>query len=339
MAITDFKNKPLPAYAALISVMLVAVMTVTPAANAAQSWMFGATPQVLLEQYGDSQQRDALLGYGILLSADYLDKSGVKFGYNSQTVNGKAGFPDIEETTFFVSGHYLHFTDSLGGKLGLRLDGYSVDDQTKASTSSSTGMGKNQTTTTSSVSLTDKARVLYTQVDLTNFADTMYGDIGYALSHYDYENSDPTDSSALQDNNVSQVTATAGFALNNRYDWLQTRGYFIRLDHGDNTAGVTQTNAVELKWLHWFKPASFLHVHSSIVKLVAGKRLFAVDPDAQTAYSISDLQTGSVAAGLDWTVGEQGTFLLLVGYDRYENQAIADQYDARYVFSSLAFRW
>jgi hypothetical protein len=303
------------------------------AVNAADSWTFGVTPQLLLGRYSDSQQRDSLTGYGVLLNADYLDKSGIYFGYSSQTVNGNSGFPDIQETSLYLSGRYTHYSDSFGGKLGVRMDGYNIDDQTDSSTTSG-GTGKSMGKTqpgSSFFSLNDKTRVFYAQLDFMNFANTFYADLGYARSHYDYE--------TLQDNNVAQFTATAGFALNNRYDWLQSRGYFIRLEHGDNTAGVTQSNALELKWLHWFKPGFFLRTHSSIVKLVLGKRLFPVDPDAQTTYSIADLQTGSVAAGMDWKLWEQGTFLLLVGYDRYENPAIEDKYQSRYLFSSFSFKW
>jgi len=323
-----------------IPITCIAISTITSdPVIAADSWTFGASPQLLVGQFNDSQQRDALSGYGVLLSADYLDKSGIKFGYNSQTVYGTAGFPDIEETSLYASGHYLHYSDFLGGKMGLRLDGYSIDDQSRfPATGGGTGMGK-KPPRASSGTLTDTIKSLYGQLNYINFAGTFYADLGYARSTYDYENNVQTTLMSFRDNTVSQFTATAGFALNNRYDWLQSRAYFIRLEHGDNTAGVTQSNALELKWLHWFKPNSFLHTHSSIVKLVLGKRAFPVDPDAQTAYSIADLQTGSVAAGLNWVVSDQGKFLLLAGYDRYENPAIADKYSARYIFGSLSFKW
>jgi hypothetical protein len=128
-------------------------------------------------------------------------------------------------------------------------------------------------------------------------------------------------------------------AFNDSYDLLQTRFYFIRLDHGDNTGGVDHSNALEFKWLHWFQPNAPLNINSSLVKLLAGKRLYPVDPDAATTYSISDLQTSSVAAGLDWKLGELSKIFLLIGYDHYDNPQINDTYSTRYIFGSLLFNW
>ena len=64
-----------------------------------------------------------------------------------------------------------------------------------------------------------------------------------------------------------------------------------------------------------------------------------MDPDAAATYSISDIQTSSVAAGLDWKIGEQGKVFLLIGYDHYENPNINDKYSTRYLFGSLSLNW
>lgn len=327
--LTTISKSTAVAYAVLLSSNAVVPV------KAADSWIFGVTPQLLVGQYSGSEQRDTLFGYGISFNADYLDKSTVNFGYDSQTINGKAENPDIKETNLYMSGRYIHYSDSIGGKLGFRADGYNIKDNTKTSSSSGgTGMGNNKSSTIV-VTSTDSADVVYAQVDFMNFSESLYGDIGYSHSSYDYDNS----ASALLDNNVSQFTLTAGFAFNSRYDWLQSRGYFIQLDHGDNTNDVEKSNALEMKWLHWYNPGNFLNTHSSIFKILLGKRLYAVDPDTHTAYSISDLQTGSVAAGVDWKVGEQGKFLVLIGYDKYENLALSDKYASRYIFSSLSLKW
>lgn len=326
-------------YFAITTLLMLAVFITN--VNAADSWTYGATPQLLLGTYSDSEQRDGFWGYGVMLSADYLDTSQLRFAYNTQTILGKPGYPDIDENSLYLSGQYVRFSDFLGGKVGLRADGYAIDDQSNISSGSGgTSMGKMQPgSKPSSAALTDKAKAGYLQLNFFNFANTFYGDLGYARTQYNYQNNDPANSLAIQENTVYQYTATFGLAFNNQYDWLQSRGYFIRLEHGDNTGGVTKSDALELKWLHWFKPGSLLRTHSAITKVVFGKRLFPVDPDARITYSIADLQTGLVSAGLDWKVGEKGNFLVLVAYERYEDLSLADKYTSRYIFSSLSFKW
>ncbi|KPJ92295.1 MAG: hypothetical protein AMJ53_09660 [Gammaproteobacteria bacterium SG8_11] len=305
--------------------------------SAANDWSLGISPQVLLMQYDDSTLRDNLRSFGLFATADYLDKGGLKLGYNFATVNGRANNPDVDESVWFLSGRYVHFSDTLTGKLGFRLDGYAVTDKTKIkSLSDESGMGHNQGGSVIET-LTDDIGVIYAQLDYMNYAEQLYADIGYASSDYNYEQS--AEFVSAQDNQVQQFTATGGFAFNNRYDWLQARLYFINLEHGNNTDGVNQSNAVEFKWLHWFKPNALLNIHSSFVKLLAGKRLFPVDPDSYTTYSIADMQTGSAAAGLEWKIGAQSKFFLLIGYDKFENLVIDDKYSATYVFGSVSLNW
>lgn len=312
-------------------------LTLSSPAGALDSWSFGVTPQVLMAKYNDSTLRDTMAAFGLFAKADYLEKGGVTVGYNFTAVAGKAENPDIEETSWYASGRYVQYSDALAGKLGVRLDGYAIKDRTKTKLpANNDGMGQNQGHGGSVVNtLTDEAGVIYGQLDYMNYGDRFYADIGYAQSNYDYELNNPP----YRNNKVRQITPTVGLALNDRYDYLQARAYFIRLEHGDNTDGLKQSNALEFKWLHWFKPEAILNTHSSFIKLLAGKRLFPVDPDAAAAYSIADLQTSSVSAGLDWKIGEQGKLSLLVGYDRYENLVIKNKYSTRFLFSSFTLNW
>ncbi len=304
-------------------------------AVAGDSWSIGVTPQVLVAKYSDSTLRDTMLAYGLFAKANYLEKGGLTVGYTFTSVEGKAGNPDIDENSLYASGRYVRYSDTLAGKLGFRLDGYAIKDRTKVIESLiNAGMKKNQGGSIVNT-ITDEVGVVYGQLDYMNYAERFYADVGYAYSDYDYEYNVPP----YQDNKVQQFTTAAGMALNNRYDYLQTRIYLIRLEHGDNTNGVKKSNAVEFKWLHWYKPNALLNTNSSFIKLLAGKRLFPVDPDAAATYSIADLQTSSVSAGLDWKIGEQSKFLLLVGYDRYENLVISNKYSQRYLFSSFSLNW
>lgn len=311
--------------------------TLTPVSSmpvyAANSWTIGITPQLLTALYSGSTLRDTMLAYGLSAKANYLDKGGLTLGYNFTAVQGKGDNPDVDETSLYLSGRYIRYSDLLAGKLGLRLDGYDITDKTQTTqTVTLPGPGGRRSET---VTFTDDVSVVYAQLDYTNYSERFYADVGFAQSDYSYQVNTPP----FQDNTVRQLTAAAALALNNRYDWLQTRIYFIDLSHGNNTDGKTQSTALEFKWQHWFMPNAPLNVHSSYLKLLAGERLFPVDPEAAVVYSIADLQTGSIAAGLDWKVGEQSTFFLLVGHDQFKNLQIDDKYNSNYLFGSLSVNW
>ena len=321
----------------LYSICLISNIVLINPAYAVDSWSMSVTPQVLAARYSDSTLRNSMLALGVFAKADYLEKGSLALGYNFTSVVGTAGNPDIDESSWYASGRYVRYSDTLAGKLGIRLDGYAIKDQTKIEQpGNDTGMGHNQGQGGSSViTLTDDVGVIYGQLDYVNYGDRFYADVGYARSEYDYElNAIP-----YLDNTVQQFTTAAGLALNNHYDYLQTRIYLIRLKHGDNTNGMKQSNALEFKWLHWYKANALLNTHSSFIKVVTGKRLFPVDPDAAVTYSIADLQTTSASAGLDWKIGENGKLLFVVGYDRYENLNISDKYSQQYLYSSFALTW
>jgi hypothetical protein len=310
-------------------------------ARAAGNWTLGVTPQLLMTQYSGSEERDTMTAYGLFAKADYLDKGGLTLGYNFTSVNGKSQNPDIDEDAWYLSGRLIRYSDLLAGKLGLRLDGYDITDKYKISIATPAVIVRRRRPIpagTTTATFTDNVSVVYAQLDYTNYGDRFYADIAYAASDYNYDAD-----AELRDNKVQQFTTTASMAFNNRYDLLQTRFYFIHLDHGDNTDGSTSSSAVEFKWLRWYKPNALLNINSSMVKLVTGKRLYPVDPDAAATYSISDVQTSSAAAGLDWKLGEQSKFFLLAGYDQYERPAFngepSDKYSTLYLFGSVSLNW
>lgn len=318
-------------------IILFFIITFVSTTILANDWSVGVTPQYTYTKYKDSELKNSMHTLGIFLNADYLDDGAVLFGYNYSDTNGKANNAEIEETSLFVSGRYYYYADFLPGKLSLRLDKFATTDKTIYETRRASGMGQNQTTTTTSTSLTDKIDAIYSEINFINFAKTLYFDVAYAKSEYDYD-SNPN-FTPLRNNQVQQLNTTFGFAFNDRYDWLQTRGYFIRLDHGDNTAGVDHSDALELKWSHWFKQNGALRPHSATVQLLAGKRLFYLDPDAEFNSSVTDLQTRSVAAGLSWRISDNTQLLLLLGYERYTNLELNNEYSSQYLYTNLSTKW
>jgi hypothetical protein len=306
-----------------------------PSAVAGEIWSVKLTPQILLANYSGSERRDSMLSYGAFISADYLDSGGVTFGYNQTDVEGKNRTdPDIDESVFYISGKYHYFPGVLPGKLTFRLDAYSVEDKSTTTQTVGGGGGMGGRVITSSSSFIDDITAWQTLVAFINYEQTYYLDLGYAYSSYDYDAD-----SGLSDNTVYQFTPTVGFAWNERYDWLQARGYFIFLDHGDNTDDKSTSQAVEFKWTHWFEPDALLHLHNATATLLAGNRLFPIDPDAAAIYSVTDYQNSSASVALRWHPTEQTYVMLMGGYDRYTNLDINNDYSSFYGYANLSFNW
>ncbi len=103
-------------------------------------------------------------------------------------------------------------------------------------------MGGNDIVIRERTTYTDNIIAGYAEISFIDYTEKYYFDLGYAVSSYNY---DATDVS--RDNDIQQFTPTVGMAFNEGYDWLQARGYFIQLQHGDNTNNQTSSNAIELQ--------------------------------------------------------------------------------------------
>ncbi|WP_455205851.1 hypothetical protein [Kaarinaea lacus] len=316
------------------AVVILALVVQSNYINAAESWTFTLTPQWLTANYKDSEQRDSMQNLGVFLQADYLDDGGITFGLNQNEVKGNNGNPDISETVFYASLHYHHFYDAVRGKLIFRVDGYLAEDKTEITIPGDNGGGMPNRTPDTIISYTDDINAIDGRIAYTNFAESLYLDLGYAYSSYQYDAQSP-----LLEQKIYQITPTLGFALNDRFEWLQVRGYFIQLDHGANSNGETDSAAVELKWTHYYGPQTFLNLHSSSLQAVAGDRLYAIDPDSASIYSISDKQTGSISMALNWRLDEKLKFMILFGYDEYQSLTIANSYNSQYFYANLSYKW
>jgi len=320
-----------------------------PYCHAADSWTLELIPQTWYGSYQSSLTRDSVLSFGIYASADYLDKSGFTIGYNRSDVTGKTVAtdiigPDIEESAGYLSGYYSTFPDALPGKLTFRLDGYSVMDKsiiTETTVIPGGGMGGNDRVITDSTTYTDNIVAGYAEMAFIDYSEKYYFDIGYAFSSYDYDAADVS-----RDNDVQQFTPTVGLAINEGYDWLQARGYFIQLQHGDNTNGKTSSNAIELQWIHWYGPLAFLGLHSIGIHTVIGERMYAVDPEAGEINSLADRQNSSYSLLMSWKLVENLEFTTVVGYDQYteffanlSNTIPKDEYSIVYGYFNLAISW
>ena len=160
-----------------------------------------------------------------------------------------------------------------------------------------------------------------------NYAKTFYADLGYAYSEYDGTTS----------TEVDQITPTIGFGWNESYDWLQLRGYFIKINESVPTYTDDQFNSLEAKYTHWF--ADSTSIDYLRLSALLGERLLAVDPDAATIYSTADKQTGSIAASMQWKLSQTTNLLGLVSYNKYENQPLNDPYNSLLFYLNMQFQW
>jgi len=303
-----------------------------------QRWFLGVDLQAMIMDYRGSTTRDRLTNAGVFVSADYLERAGVTFGFNRTTLadvaggsggngsggNGSGGSGaggsggsgsagesgDIDQDNVFLSLRYTLTPDRLPGRLVLRLDGYDIS---------------NDDATGASAVTTVEPRIAY-----SNYAGTFAAGVGFARSEY----GDGTSSDAFE---IEQWTPTLGFGLNERRDWLQLRAYLINGNGAAGSAGALDTSAAELKWTHWLtgRPLGLDNIRFGVL---AGERLFAVDSDAGSVYNLTERQTGAYSVGAEWKAAENGRVLLLIGSERYENAASGGAYRGTFVYLGYSYR-
>lgn len=320
---------------ATASFILVLLYT-NPASASTDDWQLHGTAQAFMQFYSGTSERDSMFNAGYYLMADYLDTSTIGAGYNYTIVN-LSGNSDISEHLLYLTGRHSIFPDSLPGKVTFRLDGHLGRDtiSTKSTTiapSGGMGGGKGKgglTVFTSTISEDTDISAIQPMVSFINFNKSFYADLGYAFSKYD----------STSDITVTQLTPTVGFGWNDSYEWLQTRAYLIKLDEDVPAFKDDRFNSVEIKYTHWFSDAAAPRLTSTGVSLLAGDRVFAVDPDAGTIYSTSNRQTGSMSAFINWQYTSTISFTGLANYSHYSNDAAATDYTGWLLYFNLQHQW
>jgi hypothetical protein len=255
--------------------------------------------------YGNSRFRDNIASAGVFIRADHT-RGGVTLGYNRTLINFKLGIGDIDQEDWFVSGRLHYKSALLKGVLSTRLDFYRVDNNDPGNFS-------------------DDVNVIAPQVSWLNQNQTLYLDLGYARSIYQH------------DLKVNQYTPTVGFAFNNKYEWIQLRGYFIQFSNSLRSQGKSETIAIEAKWTHYFGQDRPLGLLESIkIGVLAGERVFAVDGDAADVFNLSNTQKGSVSLTTQWAITDNQKLLLGVSLSRYKNGFIGDTYTLPLVYADYS---
>ena len=309
---------------------------VASSAWCAEDWYWQGRGQLLFKDYSGSTQLKGLSGLGVFFSGDYLERWGVAAGYNFNRTRYQSGLTNapqyINENIFLISGKRSFYPDSLPGKVSLRLDAYVGKNATSTRiTIAGPPMGggsSHQTTTTN-----DKVMVANPIVSFLNYDKTFYLDLGYAYSTY------RSDDSGTDDIDVAQWTPTLGFGFNRAYDWLQLRAYFIHLSSSNRVGDKQASSALEARWTHWFSGDAPLGLHNVSLTMLSGERIYAVDSDAFSLYSVSDLQTATISIGAGWNLSEQTSVLVQGGHEAYKDILLNDRYSSIYLYASLSQNW
>lgn len=280
--------------------------------NAGETWDVKLDLEGGYGDYVDSDLRDNALTGSVFVTAYYQDSVGFALGYNRLVIDHKSGVAggDIHQNTFFGSVRKLLRWDRTPGLWTLRLDGYIIENDDN-----------------SNIVNTDEGRIAAPQVAYYDASRSFYVDLGYAYSDY------------KDDLHLHQWTPTIGMGFNNDLDWVYVRGFFIHSSNKARTQGEKHTEAVGVRWLHYFPAKTLLNIDYIQLRGLLGRRVFGVDPYAGMVYNLSDVQTGTLSLGLGWYLPQDWSFLLLGGVERYDNRNINNEYDNRFVYFNLAKRW
>lgn len=263
----------------------------------AAPWTIRVTPQVSYVGYGGSKLRNAMISAGVYFDAQYLDRGGIAGGATYTHLNLKQGLPAINQAEEFLSGRLNFMPDSLPGRLSLRVDGHQINNNDASNES-------------------NDVQALAPQVSFLNDTQSLYLDVGYAVSFY---GKSKIDNGSLT---VRQWTPTLGFGFNNKYDWVQLRLYDVNVSNPGRTLHV-HTDAVEIKLTHYLAPQSAWIPYWLTVGGLIGNRIYAVDNDTETVYNLADEQKGSGFLAAQWKLSEHYQATLSGGYQLYETRGFS----------------
>ncbi len=275
------------------------------------TWYFKAKAYAQQTNYQDSTIRESLDSAGLVFSIDYLDKSELKLGIFQQDIKflPTSSITDVEETGVLLAYQHHFFSDA--GRFTLRLDAYHIENESNF------------------IDMIDIANPIIAYINNTK---TFYADLGYSVSLY------RADNPIVEDLDITQITPTLGFGLNDNFDWLQLRGYFISPSLSSRLPDDEDKSAVEIKWIHWFN-TNILSIDKIVINLLGGERLFAVDSDTNTVYNLADIQTKSAALSIDWKLGKSTHLVVSGGSTDYESLLSDEIYSSKYVYLNISTQW
>lgn len=292
------------------------LFAVSDAAVAQDAWTFSATPQATTGRYAGSTTRNKVGTAALQVDAQYLERGGLSANVGHTKLSYNNGAADLVQNNGFLSG-YLNFTpDRSGGRVVTRADVYRLNNNDPTNE-------------------TDGVSIFAPQVSFRSFNNAAYFDLGMAFSRYGNSNV-----AGRGDLRVRQTNPTLGFAFNNRSNLLQLRVYDERYSNSIRANNRTKTDALEVKLTQYLQPLGW-SPELVTFGVLAGRRMYGVDPDSAVAYNLADMQKSSYSLLGQWKLSQAVRLIASGSIERYETLAAgsAVSYTGSYFYGGLRVSW
>ncbi|KOR33265.1 hypothetical protein TI05_02025 [Achromatium sp. WMS3] len=303
------KNKSIYTKSILLSAML--LESALGIAASTSNWSFNLLPSVTYGSYSGSEQRDKFTDIGLMVSADYFGVGGLTLGVSNSKViaqDNTNDFNDVDQYNYVISGRKYFNLGPTSGTMTLRLDGHRINND-------------------DNVSNTDDVSVIASQVSWLSSDKLLYADLGYAHSKYKGNSA------------IHQFTPTISFGINNSYDWIRLRGYFIDGFDSTVTEGRSNTIALNGSWTHYFSPGHRLVPAHFTLGFSVGEKLTAVDMDALSVANLADVNRGAINLMLTWNVAKSTQLSVFAGQSFFRNLTTDDNYRLNVGYINLSINW
>jgi hypothetical protein len=291
---------------------IVTALGMSMSVGATNDVKFKAGYQYTNGSYSSTAAKKSIVSNGFILNATFLDDITVTHTNTKTNIEFVDPANNIDQVSMFTTLGYNFYTDA-NGVVNVRADYQSIDNNDP------TGA-------------TDNVSVNSYQASVTPYDEKYYVELGMSTSEYPFTGN-TTYSDGLT---VDQFNATYGTGLT-ASDWLTLKLFQISSSDKTRTHGQKSYSSVEAKY-KYFLGDNFTLVNNVEFSTLLGKRIFAVDGAAGSAYNVGDLQTGSVGVTTEWKVGEDSNLLFSLSRENYRTAAGVDYSgDYRYINFNIGF--
>jgi len=293
------------------------VVSVIRTATASDRVYYTVTPGSYSGVYDESQYRNSTKGTSINIQGNVINQWGFSVGFEHSQILYNFGIPAYEQDAIYLSGYLSNAPERTFGTYTTRLDYNCVIDRT-------------------SNDYADDACVIAPQISYLRYDNSLYFDLGYAISDYG------TGTLVTEPLRIEQWTPTLGFSLNQHAThWMRLRGYLIHSNNLARSQQINQTNALEIKYFYY--PLSHFRIIPTYIDVsaMAGERMYAVDRDTSSISNLSDLENNAQSLGAQWHLSKSFSVVISASRTRFYNSTafVDKRYTLRSTWLGLVTHW
>lgn len=285
--------------------MLLALMGIYGSSLADTGAKFKMGYQGVIGSYSSSSAKESIGSNGFILNLTFLDDITVTHTSTDTKIKFKDAASNIDQTSKFTTLGYNFYTDGYG-VVNVRTDYQSINNNDP------TGA-------------TDGVSINSYQASVLPYDESYYAEVGLSKSNYPFAGN----STYTTPLTVNQLNASYGTSLT-ASDWLTLKFYQISSSDKARTHDKKNYNSIEAKY-KYFLPENLAKIDNLEVSTLVGKRIFAVDGAAGSAYNMGDLQTGSLGVTAEWKVTEDSNILFSISRENYR-PSTGDDYNGSYSY-------